>query len=51
MNLDKLIKVISSKLANLLATKWTGKITICIEMNRGGISKTNICTEEPLTFK
>ena len=51
MTIDNLIKAISSRIAQLLATRWTGKITICIEVNRGGISKTKIGIEEQLTFE
>jgi len=51
MTIDKLIKALSIRIAQLLATKWTGKITICIEVNRGGISKTKIGIEEQLTFE
>lgn len=49
MTLDNLIKAISSRIANLLATRWTGKITISIEINRGGISKSRINVDEALT--
>lgn len=51
MTMDNLIKAISSRIAKLLASRWTGKITICIEVNRGGISKTKIGIEEQLTFE
>jgi hypothetical protein len=49
LTLDNLIKAISTRIAQLLARRWTGKITICIEINRGGISKARIGSEESLT--
>ena len=51
MTIDTLIKAIATRVSQLIATKWTGKITICIEVNRGGISKTKIGIEEQLTFE
>jgi len=50
MTLDNLIKALSTRIAQLLASRWTGKITICIEMHRGGISKARVSIDEHLTI-
>jgi hypothetical protein len=48
VTLDNLIKAISTRIAQLLASRWTGSVTIRIELHRGGISKARIGVDESL---
>ena len=50
MTLEKLMQTIFTRIAKLLSARWTGEITIRLNINRGGICKTRISIDENLTL-
>lgn len=48
--LEKLMQSIFTRVAALLSERWSGIITIRIEVNQGGVSKVRFLPDEVLTF-
>ena len=49
MTLEALMQTIFTRIAKLLSARWTGEITIRLNINQGGISKARISIDETLT--
>jgi len=49
--LGNLMQTAFDRIAVLLKSRWTGEITIRIQINQGGIRNAKIKEDYPLTFK
>ena len=46
--LEKLMQSIFTRVAALLASKWSGEITVKLSINQGGISRVRFLPDEEL---